>query len=417
MKQPKQLFILSFVQLWKFFSHYGNRALLMLFMVESLGLSDQKAFGIYALYAGLFEMGGLLGGFIADRFLGVRRALMLGAALIGVGHLIFAFQGGFIMGLSWIVVGTSLFSPNMTALLGSFYEKGDTRRESGFTLFYMVMNVGALLSTLICPLVAAYYGWHYGFGIAAIGMLIGIVTLFIFSHQLRVEEVSIRPVKTAMLLIALFVATFVSLQLQQFLLPLLPFVVIALFVIMLRSMAKQIITPLLALVCFFAIQEQIGSSLLIFTERFVPSSVPSSILLAINPLVVLVLGSVLAKMTGKIRLILPFALMGVVFALLGSMTLAKLSVPIGGMMAVIGVISIAELLIGPYVFSSISEVSTKGTVMGMIPLGFSLAALLGGGISKGVACHYGYGFCLISICLIIIAICFGRLYAVRQNVG
>ncbi|MCH9610385.1 MAG: Dipeptide and tripeptide permease C [Chlamydiales bacterium] len=387
-----------FAQLWKFFSHYGNRALLVLFMVEAMGLSDQKALGIYALYAGLFELGGLAGGVIADRFLGVRRALLLGALLIGAGHLVFAFQGGFFVGLSLIVAGTSLFAPNITALLAEVSEDCDRH----FTLFYVVMNIGALLSSVGCPILANRFGWHIGFGAAAVGMLIGVITLL----GMPLGE-SKRPALGLLATAALFVLALLALHNQALILPILPFAVVALFVIALRRV-PQVIMPLVALVIFFAVEEQMGSSLMLFIERGVTTSVPTAVLMGINPLVVLLFGTLVAKMKGSKRLVLPFLIVGLAMALLGVAVQRGVNISQFGVMGLFAVISLAELLIGPFVYASVAKVSAKGAVMGLIPLGFSLASLVGGGISKGVSQNFGVGFLAIAVTMLITAVVMRR---------
>ncbi len=366
-------------------------------------MADQKAIALYALYAGLFELGGLAGGMIADRFLGLRRALLLGALLIATGHIVFAFQGGFYAGLAWIVAGSALFSPSITALLARMSQEGE--RERNFTYFYVVMNVGALLSTIICPLLAHHFGWHFGFGAAAVGMLIGLSTLLMM--RIQCEESATKPMIGIAATVALFGLAYGALHLEEIVLPILPLLVIGIFIFMVRKY-KKVIGPLIALVLFFAVEEQMGSSLLLFAERNVSSQLPMPILMATNPVVVLLFGTVVAKIKGRARLVLPFALVGLVFALLGGALFLNLVVTTMGMIAVFAVISFSELLIGPYVYSSVAEVSTKGTVMGLVPLGFSLASLMGGGIAKGVNHHFGWGFIVLALLLILTSIIMGR---------
>lgn len=392
-----------FAQMWKFFSHYGNRALLLLFMVEALGMSDNLALGIYALYTGLFGLGSLAGGVIGDRFLGVRRALVLGALLIGAGHVVFAFSGGFFVALALIVVGTSLFTPNISALLAEV----SSDRERHFTIFYVVMNIGSLLSTIACPILAKKFGWHTGFGVAAVGMLLGVITLL----GIPLGKAK-RPFWGLGLVAAMTLLSFVALHLQSVLLPLLPFVVVGLFVFLLRKQ-PAVILPLVAYVLFFAIEEQMGSSLLLFTERFVQTSLPTAVLMATNPLVVLLFGAFVAKIKGNSRLVLPFVLTAVAFGFLSLASFLGLPVSQLGMIGVFGLISFSELLIGPFVYAKVSEVSSKGAVMAFIPLGASLASLLGGGISKGVNSSLGVGFAALFGLLVLIAC--GMFLSVKRN--
>ncbi|MFN0065314.1 MAG: MFS transporter [Chlamydiales bacterium] len=400
MKQPKQLYILAFVQMWNFFSHYGNRALLLLFMVEGLRVTDFHALGIFALYAGLFELGGVFGGMVADRFLGMRRALLLGATLMAAGHLLFEYA--FFCGLTLLVVGNALFSPNVMALLGRFYSLKDARRERGFSLFYVIMNCGALLATLLCPLLATRCGYQVGFGLAAIGMGIGVVTLFLYARELRVEENNSRAWIGYFGVFGSLGIVYLLLHGEKILLPVLPFVAMLLFFVIARPL-KELLYLFGALVAFFGIEEQMSSSFMLFAEKVLLLGFSPALLLTINPMIVLSCGSVVSRYMGKIsrfRLVLPFILVGGVFLILGSFS-PSFSLLVGTM----AMISFAELMVGPYVFSEVSALSTKATTMGLIPLGFSIASFLGGAISKGVAkVGYSPGFIIIGSAALVVAL-------------
>jgi proton-dependent oligopeptide transporter, POT family len=142
-KQPKAVFLLAFVQLWNRFSHYGMRALLLLYMINMQMFSDGAAIGIFAVYCALVELGGVFGAHLAQRFLGLRRAVMVGGWLIGIGHLLLALEIDFFIALGFVIVGSCLYTTNVATLLGEYYPEGDERREQGFTIFYMSINVGA----------------------------------------------------------------------------------------------------------------------------------------------------------------------------------------------------------------------------------------------------------------------------------
>jgi POT family proton-dependent oligopeptide transporter len=179
---PRALSTLFFAEMWERFSYYGMRALLMLFLVEAvsrggLGLDDRGAAAIYGLYTAGVYIASLPGGWIADRLLGGQRAVFWGALGITLGHLLLAIAGDlsmFCVGLAVIVLGTGLLKPNIATLVGALYPEGGARRDAGFTVFYMGINLGAWLGPLVTALLAQRYGWHVGFLAAAIGMALGL---------------------------------------------------------------------------------------------------------------------------------------------------------------------------------------------------------------------------------------------------
>ncbi|MBP9693569.1 MAG: MFS transporter [Alphaproteobacteria bacterium] len=177
---PRGLYYLFFAELWERFSYYGMRALLVLYMVNELKFKDARAYSIMAAYAALAYTTPIIGGFIADHFLGNRRAIIAGGIFIAIGHACLAIDGMlfFYFGLAFIIAGTGLFKANVSTLVGQLYQEGDPRRDAGFTIFYMGINLGGLLAPLACGYVGQKYGWHAGFGLASFGMLLGIVTFF-----------------------------------------------------------------------------------------------------------------------------------------------------------------------------------------------------------------------------------------------
>ena len=177
-------------EMWERFSYYGMRALLVLFMIAAiedggLAFSDQNAMAIYGLYTAAVFLGSLPGGWIADRLMGAQRAVWVGGIIIMVGHFILAIPSNtiFFLGLIVIVFGTGLLKPNITAIVGDLYEHDDPRRDSGFTIFYMGINLGAALGPLVCGWLALQ-NWHYGFVAAGFGMLFGLVQFRLTRHHL-----------------------------------------------------------------------------------------------------------------------------------------------------------------------------------------------------------------------------------------
>ncbi|MBS9525070.1 oligopeptide:H+ symporter [Litoribacter alkaliphilus] len=185
---PKGLFYLFFAELWERFSFYGMRALLMLYMVneifQALANRDAVSAVIYSAYGSLVYASPVIGGKISDSYLGFRKSIMLGGLLMSVGHFVLAIENNvaFFLALALIVVGNGFFKPNISTFVGSLYRATDPRKDSGFTIFYMGINIGAAASPILCGLLATYYGWHYGFGLAGVGMLLG---LFFFWNGMR----------------------------------------------------------------------------------------------------------------------------------------------------------------------------------------------------------------------------------------
>lgn len=166
--------MLFFTEMWERFSYYGMRALLVLYLVTALGQERAAALQVYAIYTGLVYITPILGGWLADRYLGARRAVLLGAGLMALGHFAMVFPALLHPALGLLVIGSGFFKPNISTLVGSLYGPQDPRRDSAFTIFYMGINLGAFLAPLVTGTLAAAYGWHYGFAAAGVGMLLGL---------------------------------------------------------------------------------------------------------------------------------------------------------------------------------------------------------------------------------------------------
>jgi POT family proton-dependent oligopeptide transporter len=174
---PRALGMLFFAEMWERFSFYGMRALLVLYMTKKLAYGDTEAYEIYAAYGALVYATPVLGGLLADKLLGYRRAIMWGAVLMSAGHFAMAFEHEvfFFSALALLIAGNGFFKPNISSLVGKLYEEGDPRRDGGFTIFYMGINAGALLAPITCGFIGEQYGWHFGFTLAGVGMLLGLV--------------------------------------------------------------------------------------------------------------------------------------------------------------------------------------------------------------------------------------------------
>jgi proton-dependent oligopeptide transporter, POT family len=180
---PRGLATLFFTEMWERFSYYGMRALLLLFMVASvekggMGLDDKTGGAIYGLYTMFVYLLALPGGWLADKFFGLRKAIFYGGCSIALGHFCLAFPSTetFFLGLLFIVIGTGLLKPNISSMVGELYGPEDqVRRDNGFSIFYMGINIGALIAPLICGYLGQRVNWHYGFAAAGVGMVLGVV--------------------------------------------------------------------------------------------------------------------------------------------------------------------------------------------------------------------------------------------------
>jgi POT family proton-dependent oligopeptide transporter len=174
---PPGLYWLFAAEMWERFCYYGMRALLLLYLVKSLAMGDDKGFAVYGAYTALVYVMPVIGGRIADGILGSRLAVLLGGVLMAIGE--FVIVGGSEMLLFWgmaiIIVGNGLFKPNISTMVGRLYPDGDHRKDSGFTIFYIGINLGALLATTVCAEVGNIYGAQAGFALAGIGMLLGVI--------------------------------------------------------------------------------------------------------------------------------------------------------------------------------------------------------------------------------------------------
>lgn len=174
---PTGLYTLFFAEMWERFSYYGMRALLLLYMIKGfLGFGDKDANAVYGAYTALIYMTPLFGGMIADRMLGKRTAVVIGGLLMAMGHLLMMIQTElwFFCALGFLIAGNGFFKPNISSMVGELYAESSTKRDSGFTIFYIGVNLGGAISPLLCGYIGETYGWERGFGLATIGMLVGL---------------------------------------------------------------------------------------------------------------------------------------------------------------------------------------------------------------------------------------------------
>jgi POT family proton-dependent oligopeptide transporter len=325
---PKGLFVLFFAEMWERFSYYGMRALLIFYLTKHWLFDDSKAALIYGAYTSLVYITPVLGGYLADRYLGQRKAVLFGGILLMIGHFLMAFEGDggqadgtiavFWTALSFIIVGSGFLKANISVIVGQLYNLTDTRRDGAYTIFYMGINLGAAVGTVLVGYLGETIGWGYGFGLAGVGMLAGLVVFVLGKRSLlgRGEPPApqrlgqrVAGLKLEWLIYTLGIASvaviWALIQLQDLVgwimllcgAGLLLYVLTAAF--RLEKEPRERIYAILFLIAlqplFWGLFEQAGGSMNLFTDRYVDrSGVPASIFQSINPIYIITLAPLFA---------------------------------------------------------------------------------------------------------------------------
>jgi POT family proton-dependent oligopeptide transporter len=192
--QPRGLTILFLTNMWEQFSYFGMRALLVYYMTTTLLFDQEKASSIYGFYTAFAYFTPIIGGTIADRWLGKRRAVIIGASVMAAGHFMMAVEPAFYFALATIALGNGLFLPTLPSQINDLYEANDPRRPWAYNVYYVGVNLGAFLAPLVCGFLGETYGWHYGFGAAGIGMLTGLLIYLWGQQHLPRERTFAAPV-------------------------------------------------------------------------------------------------------------------------------------------------------------------------------------------------------------------------------
>ena len=328
---PKGLFVLFFAEMWERFSYYGMRALLIFYLTKHWLFSDGESGVIYGAYTALVYITPVLGGYLADRWLGQRKAVLYGAILLTFGHFIMGFEGDggqdpaslniFWLALAFIIVGSGFLKANISVMVGQLYPRTDVRRDGAYTIFYMGINLGAFLGSLLCGYLGETYGWAYGFGAAGFGMLLGLI-VFIWGKPLLLGRGEPEdPAKLAapvmgikfewLLYLVGLVAVGVCwwmVQNQAVVGTLLGIAgaVLVLYVVFTavvklpaedRDRIFAALFLILGSILFWALFEQAGSSLNLFTDRYVDrSGVPASVFQSLNAAYIVLLAPVFAAL-------------------------------------------------------------------------------------------------------------------------
>ncbi len=388
---PRGLVVLFFTELWERFSYYGMRAILVLYLISDLndknpgfGWSNKDAIMLYGWYTALVYLACIPGGIIGDRYITSKNSVLYGGFLLCAGHFTLAFQNEliFFIGLILIILGVGLLKPNISTLVGRLYKINDLRRDQGFTIFYIGINIGAFLASILVGYVGEVFGWHYGFSLAGFGMLLGQIYFLIGKKKIieirkKTSSENTFPLKTKK-------RTFSSIELDRI---------------------KLILISSLILVIFWASFEQAGGLLNIFayekTNRYfslLNFEIPASWFQSINPLLIIVLGysvsvfwiylkkkSMLATSIFKISIGIIIMGLGFVF-----MVFASIEAEIYGKSSMYWLVfaylffTIGELCASPVILSYITKLSPKkltASIMGVyfatIGLGNKLAGIIG----------------------------------------
>jgi len=388
-EHPKGLYILFFTEMWERFSYYGMRAILTLYMITEvsqknpgLGWDDALALSIYGWYTMAVYVMSIPGGIIADRWLGQKKTVLYGGILLIFGHSILAIDAlwAFAAGLTLIVLGVGGLKPNISTMVGGLYRKGDPRRDHGFTVFYIGINLGAFLASLVVGGVGELYGWHYGFGLAGIGMLLG-VSVFLYGQK-YLKNVGEPPKRR----------TDTKIQIKN------PLTKIE------KDRMVVLLLSFLIIIVFWAAFEQAGGLMNIYTNSKVNRmlfgwQIPTSWFQSLNPLFIMAFGTLVATFWLKrqraankeastlFKMAIGTMIMGTGFLMMSGASLQATSTGQAGMYWIIAAYllhTIGELCASPTALSFITKLAPvkygslmMGTYFAATGLGNKVAGLLG----------------------------------------
>ncbi len=425
---PAGLMTLFFSEMWERFCYYGMRVLLTLYLVKSLMKGDAEATMIYGAYTALVYAAPVLGGRLADRYLGYKYAILLGAVLMAIGE--FMILGGtenwLLYGMGAIIVGNGYFKANISTIVGKLYEDGDPRRDSGFTIFYIGINVGALMATTIVAYVGETYGFDRGFALAGFGMLLGFLIFwggqktYAAAEGLAITEegrkrspVGLTYVQLITLLsIGVIPLCYFLISQSKYMMYLLIAIFVAVAVQLINAGAKAgkiwkdrmiaLVIMMVINVVFWACFEQAGTSLTLFADRNVDRDIfgwimPASMTQFFNPAFIIIFGSIFSFMWVKLSAIgknpsipMKFSLgilqlgLGFLVTIIGLQFESDLKVPLLTLLFLYLLHTTGELFLSPIGLSMVTKLAPKnisGTAMGGWFLSFAMANYLAGAIA------------------------------------
>lgn len=428
---PVGLFVLFFAEMWERFCYYGMRGLLTVFLIDVFLKGDTEAFAIYGTYTALVYMAPVLGGKIADKFLGYKRAVIFGGVLMAIGEFMLLGQTNFwlYLGMAGIIVGNGYFKANISSIVGKLYRDGDERRDSGFTIFYIGINVGALLATTVCVEVGRKVGYEYGFALAGIGMILGTL-IFVFGKKLyehaaappnpeKLKSKVLGPLSQQSVIficsLAIIPAIYMLIQFNEIMPYLLAIVGVYVIFNLLSAAYKEDksgeqavegkkvwLQRMLAMIiifvfniAFWACFEQAGTSLTLFARRNVDRMIggwemSDATTQFFNPLYIILFGSIFSIMWIKLQqrkinpsIAMKFGLgivqlgLGYLVVLLGGMFLSEAYlVPLWTLAILYLLHTTGELFLSPIGLSMVTKLAPKkitGTAMGGWFLSFAFA--------------------------------------------
>ena len=417
LSQPKSLRILFLTEMWERFSYYGMRALLVLYLVQSQGYSAFEAMHIYAIYTGLVYLTPVIGGYLADHYLGQQKSILIGGITMMFGHLFMANPSTLNLALGLLIIGNGFFKPNISSLLGGFYLTNDARRDGGYSFFYVGINMGAFIAPLLIGYVGEVIDWHYGFVLAAVGMFMGLLHFSLNQKQIASDDLTQRSrvlrykewwqvMALALLnipIVLLVLTLHPLLTIYQNLIWLSIFLIVTYVVLKKRSLFQAVpshdlkrimyIAILSLFVIFFWVGfEQAGGSLTLFAHEKIDRQImsfviPASFFQSVNPVIIIFLGPLMANIwlrldRSKLRMSTPqkmgsgIMLLGLGFLLLSVVSQNQDSkISLWWLVMVYFCHTLGELCLSPIGLSMVSKVSPKKLVSIMMGFWFLSSAI------------------------------------------
>lgn len=361
---------LYIAQMCRFFSFFAVRSLLVLYLIQFY--TDSKSIMINALLCFLVKGSGIFGGILADRYLGLKKAITYGSFLLAAGFALLLFKAALFPALALIVMGSSLFVSNLNALFGQINGEG----KRAFTRLYMLQNLGALSGVLFCGWIAKQFGFQMAFAIAAFGMVIGSIALYCQREKTVLEPPKNQDGKLSF------------------------------------ELFKKLVPYLAALILFVAGEDQLFSSLMLFTEREVDRTLlgiqlPTSVMMCMNPVVIILFGSLIGRL--KIGIFLPFFLMATSFGTLALFLFFSIPLSLFTIILMVSLISLSELMVGPVIMNYAAEISqdnNRGSVMGFVSIAYALAYILSGFLGNFITLDFKRGFFGIALLILVSGLIF-----------
>ena len=475
--QTKLMNRLCLLEMWERFGFYGMRSLLTLFIIKQLGFNEGKAYLIYGLYAATCYIVPVLGGFLADRLLGYKNLLFSGSVLMCLGHYTLTFLSSnetlLYIGIAFIAIGTGFFKGNISNMLGSIYGEHNSKdRDNGFRRFYIAINFGSFIASILCGVVAEIYGWKYAFGLAGTGMTIGLLTLIASKNILKDYGNPPKNLKSKLkgtiyissfsyilgiILVSITTIMFFYYEASIKLISVAGLLILLHLVYITSKFDKKsqkgilfLVMMLFFFMVMFALEMQLGSFINLFTDKHVNRDVlgimiPTASLQALNPLTIIVLGSLvsylLRKTSAKFSLVIfgtGFLMSCICFAILyiGCHYYdADHKINISFLVTAMIFLALSEIMMAPIMQSVVTYIAPakiRGYMMGFLSLCLSYSNLLGSMILKymlnidktiiassdSLASLYNYQNCFlkVTIAFVIVAIIYLMLYKTMMRI-